>query len=122
LAPDGSADLSFGENGFVDLRIPRFYVGELALDEQGRILIAAQMKGRHFNEGKELALIRLRSDGKLDKSFGNGGIIRIPVPGGGHGASIYLKGIDVRGDQAVIGASYCGPCNPAVALVDLGPN
>jgi uncharacterized delta-60 repeat protein len=120
LTPDGSSDLSFGTNGFVNLRIPRFYVGELALDEQGRILIAAQMKGRHSNEAKELALIRLRSDGKLDKSFGHGGIIRIPVPGGGHGASIYLGGIDVRGDQAVIGASYCGPCNPVVALVDLG--
>ncbi len=119
LTPDGSPDPSFGRNGSVNLRIPDFFVGELATDEQGRILIAAQMKGRHFNEGKELALIRLQSDGKLDRSFGHGGIIRIPVPGG-QDASIYLEGMDVRGDQAVIGASYCGPCNPVVALVDLG--
>lgn len=121
LAPDGSPDPGFGKGGSISLRIPRFYDADLALDGQGRILIAAAFKGRGaVSESKELALIRLEADGKLDPSFGHHGMVRIRFPQGRLQPAVYLQGIDVRGDQAVIAASYCGACQPVVALVDLG--
>jgi uncharacterized delta-60 repeat protein len=121
LAPDGSPDTSFGKDGAVTLRIPRFYEADLALDEHGRILIAASLKGRGaVSEPKELALLRLRTDGKLDESFGRHGMVRIPFPRGRLHPAVYLQGMDVRGDQAAIAASYCGACQPVVAMVDLG--
>jgi hypothetical protein len=49
-------------------------------------------------------------------------MIRIPFPGKPY-PSVYLEAFDVRGDQAAIGASYCGvgaECRPVVALVELG--
>jgi hypothetical protein len=47
-------------------------------------------------------------------------MVRIPFPQGPAEPAAYLRGMDVRGDQAVIAGSYCGACRPVVALVDLG--
>jgi uncharacterized delta-60 repeat protein len=121
LTPDGLPDTSFGKGGAVTLRVPRLFDVDLALDEQGRVLIAVGLKGRGpLSESKELALLRLQTDGKLDPTFGHDGMIRIPFPHGHLHPSVYLQGLDVRGDQAVIAASYCGACQPVVAVVDLG--
>jgi len=122
LRPNGALDRGFGKGGAVRLRIPRFYVADMALDERGRVLIAVSLKVRGpVGEPHELALVRLRVDGGLDETFGRGGMIRIPFPGKRR-PSVYLEGIDVRSGQAAIGATYCGfrsACRPVVALVDL---
>ena len=77
------------------------------------------LKSRGFvSEGKNLALLRLKDDGEIDRSFGRRGMVRIPFPGGSN-RSVYLEGMDVRGGQAAVSATYCGACRPAVALVDL---
>jgi uncharacterized delta-60 repeat protein len=121
LTPNGSADTGFGKGGAVTLRIPRLDVVDLALDERGRVLIAASLKGRGaVSESKELALLRLQTDGKLDPTFGHHGMIRIPFPHGHHDPAAYLQGLEVRGDQAAIAGTFCGACQPVVALVDLG--
>jgi uncharacterized delta-60 repeat protein len=121
LTPNGSPDTSFGKGGAVTLRVPRLFDVDLALDEGGRVLIAAGLKGRgELSETKELALLRLQADGKLDPTFGHDGMIRIKFPHGHPQPSVYLQGLGVRGDQAVIAASYCGACQPVVAVVDLG--
>ena len=73
-----------------------------------------------MSESKELGLIRLKEDGRIDTSFGREGIVHIRFPGARHGASAYLEELTVRGDQAAIDASYCGSCQPVVALIDLG--
>jgi uncharacterized delta-60 repeat protein len=122
LRPDGSLDRGFGKGGIATVRIPRFYTAALALDPRGRILLAVSLKERGpVGESNELALVRLRTDGEVDKSFGHDGMIRIPFPGKPNPA-VYLEGIDVRGGRAAIGASYCGSgeCRPTVVLVDLG--
>lgn len=123
LGPDGSLDRSFGRGGAVSLRIPRFWVADMALDERGRLLVAVSLKARGaVGEPKELALVRLRTDGSLDKTFGREGMIRIPFPGKPY-PSVYLEGMDVRGGKAAISATHCGSqeeCRPVVALVDLG--
>jgi uncharacterized delta-60 repeat protein len=121
LTPNGSPDTSFGKGGAVTLRVRGLVDADLALDERGRVLIAVGLKGRGaVSESKEFALLRLQADGKLDPSFGHDGMIRIPFPQGRAEPAAYLRGMDVRGDQAVIAGSYCGACRPVVALVDLG--
>jgi uncharacterized delta-60 repeat protein len=123
LRPDGSPDRSFGDGGAATVRIPRFYTADVGLDSRGRILVVASRKERGpVGEPKELALVRLGTDGKVESSFGQDGMIRIPFPGRRH-PSVYLEGIDVRNGQVAIGASYCGSgaeCRPTVTLVDLG--
>jgi hypothetical protein len=96
---------------------------ELTLDDQGRILMAVSLKHRGvLGEPTGLAVVRLSADGRLDRSFGHEGMIRIPYPDEAH-VWVYSEGFDVRGDQAAIGASYCprhGGCQPSVTMVDLG--
>jgi uncharacterized delta-60 repeat protein len=121
LRPDGAPDRGFGEHGSDKLRIPHLYEYKLALDAEGRILIAASLKGRSWiAEGKDLALLRLRPDGRIDEAFGHGGMVRIPFPYAPY-PLVDLEGIDVRGGKAAILADDCDHgCRPAVALVDLG--
>jgi uncharacterized delta-60 repeat protein len=121
LTPNGSPDSSLGKGGAVTLRVRGLVDADLALDERGRVLIAVGLKGKGaVSESKEFALLRLQADGKLDPSFGHHGMVRIPFPQGRAEPAAYLRGMDVRGDQAVIAGSYCGACQPVVALVDLG--
>jgi hypothetical protein len=94
---------------------------ELALEEDGTILVAALLKGKGaISEGKELALYRLRDDGRIDRSFGHGGMVRVHFP---HLAYplLNLEEVDVRGNEAALFATDCGRnCEPVVAKVDLG--
>jgi hypothetical protein len=120
LRPDGSLDRSFGDDGVERFRLRRFYTADLALDDRDRILMAISLKEpREIGEPNDLALMRLGRDGKPDKSFGQGGLLRIPFPQPHR--FIYMEGFNVRGAQAAIGATNCGAnCEPIVALVDLG--
>jgi uncharacterized delta-60 repeat protein len=121
LLPDGAPDRSFGSGGTATLRIPRFYVADLALDSRGRVILAVTLKQRSpIGEPKDLALLRLRTDGRVDKSFGEDGTLHIPWPHRSDPA-LYLEGIDVRGGRAAIAATDCGgDCQPTISLVALG--
>lgn|GEM_PF-3238160 len=121
LLPDGALDRGFGSGGTATLRIPRFYVADLALDSRGRVLLAVTLKRRGpIGEPEDLALLRLRADGRVDKSFGEDGTLRIPWPHRSDPA-LYLEGIDVRGGRAAIAATDCGgDCQPTISLVALG--
>jgi uncharacterized delta-60 repeat protein len=122
LLPDGKIDRGFGDNGTATVRMPRFYGAEPALDAHDRILLAVSLKQRGpIGEPEELALVRLRDNGKIDTSFAPHGMVRIPYPPGTPTPAVYLHGIDVRDEQAAIDATYCGKgdCRPSVALVDL---
>jgi uncharacterized delta-60 repeat protein len=121
LLPDGAPDPSFGKGGTVTLRIPRFYVADLGFDSRGRVLLAATLKERSpIGEPEDLVLLRLRDDGRLDKSFGDGGTLPIPWP---HRKSpgLYLEGMDVRDGRVAISATDCGgACQPTITMVALG--
>jgi len=121
LLPDGAPDRRFGSGGTATLRIPRFYVADLALDSRGRVLLAITLKRRGpIGEPKDLALLRLRTDGRVDRSFGEDGTLRIPWPHRSDPA-LYLEGMDVRGGRAAIAATDCGgDCQPTISLVVLG--
>ena len=85
------------------------------------MLLAVTLKQRSpIGEPKDLALLRLRADGRLDKSFGEAGTLRIPRPHR-RDPGLYLEGMDVRDGRVAIAATDCGgDCQPTISLVALG--
>lgn len=108
LLPDGSLDRSFGQGGEARFRLPRFDRYTLEVDDEGRILIGANLK-RRDREGRRpalpgaLALIRLQADGSVDPGFGRNGVIKVPY---GHRWEVQPQRLDVVGDEALLGAYW----------------
>jgi uncharacterized delta-60 repeat protein len=79
LLEDGSVDLSFGNGGIV---ITNFEYGsianEIAISEDGKILVAGHTWSGVSNH---FALARYQSDGILDVSFGENGLVSTPFSG-----------------------------------------
>lgn len=92
--PDGSLDASFGTGGmavasFIDPTFGRLTsAGQRILVQGDRKVVAV---GFADASDREIALARFDEQGKLDGTFGNGGMVRTPIgiadpPFGGHGA------------------------------------
>ncbi len=84
---NGRLDRSFSGNG--KLRLPRVgrhdVANAVALDEQGRILIAGQA-------GTGAAIVRLNADGEMDRTFGEDGSVYVPAKGGFNSMAIDSRG------------------------------
>jgi uncharacterized delta-60 repeat protein len=89
----GNLDLTFGDQG-----VNLIGVGEdalarsLAVDEEGRILVAGSYL---YQERTELMVLRLTAEGELDNSFGEEGLaapLAIEVPTDGFGISLLDSG------------------------------
>ncbi len=124
LLPDGSLDRSFGRRGAIAFRMPRLYTARIALDEEGRILVGAALKGRSKKAGRPglppgLALARLRPDGALDEGFGRRGSVLAPFP---HRMEMNVESLSVRNGTALLGGGGCGKgnCHRALVRVQLG--
>jgi uncharacterized delta-60 repeat protein len=67
--PDGSLDLSFGNNGkSVTNLLLNDFAGAGILQPDGKIIIAG-------GSGRNFGLVRYNANGTLDENFGNGGIV-----------------------------------------------
>lgn len=79
LAPDGSLDENFAGDGVLDVDVdPRWNITvahSLALQSDGRIVMAGSTEVRLPRDLKDVSLIRVTADGQLDASFGQGGVI-----------------------------------------------
>ena len=74
LFPDGSLDQGFGGDGIVlDNHGGGFVPRGAAIDAAGRIVVAGK------NARKENIVLRVLDDGRIDRSFGRGGVIHIQV-------------------------------------------
>lgn len=76
LNNDGSRDTSFGENGYIKSNVfdsLNFVPREMALQQDGKIIIVG-----YENITYNSLLTRLNSDGTLDQSFGNKGLVVQP--------------------------------------------
>jgi uncharacterized delta-60 repeat protein len=73
LTPDGGLDAEFGDSGFVTTPLGdgRSQALDLTLDRQGRIIAAGVARQ---GDRDVFALARYRPDGRLDPSFGGGGV------------------------------------------------
>lgn len=82
LLPNGSLDASFGNNGTVTLDIPGML--DVLSDKvyflpTGEIIFAGGTLNISY---PELKVVKLKSNGSLDASFGQNGVMKLPVDGG----------------------------------------
>jgi uncharacterized delta-60 repeat protein len=108
--PDGSLDPSFGGDGIVTTGFGPTEEGDaafaVALQPDGKIVAAGQA-GPTFSPA-DFALARYESDGDLDPTFGEGGLVRTtlePVN------DDWIEGVAIQDDGKImtVGAAVTGP-------------
>ncbi len=124
---DGTLDASFGTNGVVRLDglggLENWgdYAFSVALDGEGRILVAGRSVAKH--EGSrtdyDLAVLRLKPDGSLDESFGTQGVF---LWDGGHGDDgAFEVALDGQGRIVVTGFTTNAAGGKDLVLLRLNP-
>lgn len=102
---DGSIDNTFGDNGKVSVRIGygNDYINKIKVLENGNILAGGHTWIANIPVLQyDLAMIMLKSDGSLDSTFGNNGIVITPVLD----AENYLFDIDIDGNGSILASGY----------------
>ncbi|HEY6730796.1 MAG TPA: hypothetical protein VI039_07210 [Solirubrobacterales bacterium] len=108
MLPNGRSDPSFGKAGFAISNVapqrgePASPTG-LALLSGGRILLSGNIEGRGRNY---VALARYRRDGRPDRSFGEGGVVRTRSS-----RNLTTEAMAVRRDGRITLAGYRAPQN-----------
>jgi len=86
--PDGSYDMSFGNNGILIIEIPNVqfgsYLKSLTIDQEDRIVVAGFSITTN-NSGTHCAM-RFTQDGQADITFGDNGFVHISVTGASDGS------------------------------------
>jgi uncharacterized delta-60 repeat protein len=72
---DGTLDTGFGSGGKVTTTIGSCAAQALALQADGKVVLAAQSLNNASNSNYDFALARFTADGSLDQSFGSGGTV-----------------------------------------------
>lgn len=99
--PDGTLDTSFGLDGKVTTTIePAYYsnLSSLAIQSDGKILAGGSSSPTIFDEVHNYTLIRYNTDGSLDSTFGNNGIVISDVGDGG------IRKIAIQTDGKIVAA------------------
>src|SRR6516225_602769 len=100
---NGTLDNSFAGNGKADIN-PSLGTDDIAhaiaIQSNGLIIVAGS-SGSSLESPDHLAVVRLKTNGSLDSSFGAGGIVRIPLIGSIKSVAIQQDGrIVLAGDVA----------------------
>ena len=110
---DGSIDNTFGNNGIAST----FIVGvkastaySITIQSDGKIIAAGTTAN---TSNKDFAIVRYNSDGKLDNSFGSGGIVSTQI---GTGDDIVYS-VKTQSDGKIIAAGYATNTNKDFAVV-----
>lgn len=96
---DGRLDRSFSGNGRIGPIVWGIFALAVALQPDGRIVVAGDFDIFAFG------LARFRADGRLDRSFGGDGVVREEVDGVEQGAS----GIVIQPDGRIVATGSSGP-------------
>ncbi|MCW5665759.1 MAG: hypothetical protein KIT35_18165 [Piscinibacter sp.] len=78
---DGTLDPSFGNGGKVvtSLGNSTDHLNAIALQEDGKIVVAGDSDRGSSSTGVDFALVRYQANGALDNGFGNGGTVITPI-------------------------------------------
>ena len=116
LHPDGALDVTFGGDGIVNtLLTPAGSCGAdaLALLADGSTVVGGFLNGGQT--GADAAIVRYRSDGTLDESFGGGdGFVALAVGPGDAFDAIFDLAVDDRG--GIVAAGWAGDDSLVVRL------
>jgi uncharacterized delta-60 repeat protein len=118
LLPNGSPDPSWGEGGVVTTPLGKFAEAlDVAVQPDGKIVVVGEAPGAKNND---FAIVRYLSNGKLDPSFGEGGIVILPV--GEFADQARVVAIGPGGRIAVVGISDLASSRDAVGVAMLESN
>ncbi len=96
---NGTLDTSFGSNGITSIDFPSFFVKKLALQSDGKLIVAGQQSG--------FAAVRYNSNGTLDTSFGTNGLAALNTVNPGTDISYYVEDVAIQPDgKIVMAGSY----------------
>lgn len=96
---NGQRDPSFGNNGVVNIGLGGSnYFRNTALQADGKILLAGQIRNGGWTGSRDIAIVRLNANGSMDKSFGNRGSVVADL-GGGREA---IEGIAIQPDGKIV--------------------
>jgi uncharacterized delta-60 repeat protein len=79
VTSSGKIDRSFGTNGKVDLSSEVLGI-TMAVSPEGKVLVAG-VNPANTTVYNDDTIVRLTPDGRLDPTFGNGGVLRLQYPG-----------------------------------------
>jgi uncharacterized delta-60 repeat protein len=83
--PNGTLDTTFGTNGVVTTPFNGVALS-VAIQPDGKIVV-----GGSASNSADFALVRYNPNGSLDTTFGTGGEVLTPVPGGGTISSVVVQ-------------------------------
>jgi uncharacterized delta-60 repeat protein len=111
--PNGSLDLSFGNNGIVisELEAAQSGAEAVAIQANGKIVIAGYSSN---GSNLDFALLRFNSNGGIDPTFGNNGLVLTDFNAGNDGA----YAIEIQNDKKIVvsgGSTNGGVSSFAVA-------
>ena len=94
---NGMPDLSFGQNGQVELILPAGEARDLTIEEDGKILISGADTGElPFSWLERTLLWRLLPDGQPDNDFGEQGKVSMRIFGGPAGVCLPVNTIKIN--------------------------
>ncbi|GIX40678.1 MAG: hypothetical protein KatS3mg129_0411 [Leptospiraceae bacterium] len=101
LNPDGTKDPTFGNNGEVitNFNGNHYIVTDLKIQIDNKIILAGHCRETNY----DFCLVRFNSNGTIDTSFGNQGIVVTDISGNND----YLYSIEIQNDHTIIAAGYC---------------
>ncbi len=111
---DGSLDTSFGQGGIVNISLgtESSAARAVAIQPDGKIVIAGITAGIDF---RDFLLIRFNTDGSVDTSFGNNGVVLSSVSNGGDTTA----DLALQSDGKIVlgGYSFFNPTQSAFVLI-----
>jgi len=108
LQANGALDTTFGARGWVLAGVPGSSDSRaraVAIQKDGKIVVAGSTKTA---AGGDVAIVRLNSDGSLDRTFGSGGWVITDV--GGEEDVAYA--VALQGDAKILAAGHVGGNHP----------
>ncbi|MGN6816264.1 MAG: hypothetical protein ACTHK3_09285 [Solirubrobacterales bacterium] len=115
LLPSGALDPTWGAGGVATTPLGKFsYAEDVAVQPDGKVVAVGEAPGP---ENEDFAIVRYLSNGKLDPSFGEGGIVILPV--GALGDQAHAVAIGPGGRIAVVGVAELPSFRDAVGVAML---
>ncbi len=110
---NGTLDASFGTDGKVIIKIGDYSLANgVAIQSDGKIVLAGMQKRNNYTD---FTVVRYNSEGSLDNTFGNGGVVLTPISDCNDSAKCVT--ILPNGKILVGGCSYTGQSSSDFALV-----
>jgi len=115
LLPNGAPDPSWGAGGVATTPLSKFaYAKDVAVQPDGKVVAVGEAPGP---ENEDFAIVRYLVNGALDPSFGEGGIVILPV--GAFGDRAHAVTIGPGGRIAVVGVAEPPSLRDAVGVAML---